>query len=215
MRNLVKGLVLGAGLALTGVVALPQVPAFAAEAEPATIAFVDVPRIMRESAAAKSVRAQLERQEKAYEAEIKAQTDKLRDEEDSLKKQRASMAPDAFAAKQRDFQGKVEALRQQVERRRQQMSFAQDDAMKKLEPVFNQVVADVAKDVGATVVLDTARVLVSSNGLNITDTVMQHLDEKLPSITVNFNAPATPVGGDSGSPSLAPPLPAAPARPAK
>lgn len=204
MRSIVKGLALGAGLALaTGITVMPQVPAHAEEAEPATIAFVDVPRIMRDSAAAKSVRTQLERQEKAYEAEIKAQTDKLRADEDALKKQRASIAADAFAAKQKEFQGKVDALRQQVERRRQQMSFAQDDAMKKLEPVFNQIVAEVAKEVGATVVLDTARVLVSSNNLDITDTVMSRLDAKLPSITVNFNAPAS--AAPSGGGALPPP----------
>lgn len=200
MRSIVKGLALGAGLALAaGITVMPQVPAHAEEAEPATIAFVDVPRIMRDSAAAKSVRTQLERQEKAYEAEIKAQTDKLRADEDALKKQRASIAADAFAAKQKEFQGKVDALRQQVERRRQQMSFAQDDAMKKLEPVFNQIVAEVAKEVGATVVLDTARVLVSSNNLDITDTVMSRLDAKLPSITVNFNAPAAPAASGGGA----------------
>lgn len=200
MRSIVKGLALCAGLALAaGITVMPQVPAHAEEAEPATIAFVDVPRIMRDSAAAKSVRTQLERQEKAYEAEIKAQTDKLRADEDALKKQRASIAADAFAAKQKEFQGKVDALRQQVERRRQQMSFAQDDAMKKLEPVFNQIVAEVAKEVGATVVLDTARVLVSSNNLDITDTVMSRLDAKLPSITVNFNAPAAPAASGGGA----------------
>ncbi|PWR24887.1 OmpH family outer membrane protein [Zavarzinia aquatilis] len=200
MRSFVKGLALGAGLALTaGIAVVPQVPAYAEEAEPATIAFVDVPRIMRDSAAAKSVRTQLERQEKAYEAEIKAQTDKLRADEDALKKQRASMAADAFAAKQKEFQAKVDGLRQQVERRRQQMSFAQDDAMKKLEPVFNQIVAEVAKEVGATVVLDTARVLVSSNNLDITETVMSRLDAKLPTITVNFNAPATPAASGGGA----------------
>ncbi|TDP44840.1 OmpH family outer membrane protein [Zavarzinia compransoris] len=206
MHKIVKGLALGVGLAFAaGAVVLPQAPARAAEAEAATIAFVDVPRIMRDSAAAKSVRTQLDRQEKAYEAEIKAQTEKLRAEEDQLKKQRASIAADAFATKQREFQAKVDSLRQQVERRRQQMAFAQDDAMKKLEPVFNQIVAEVAKEVGATIVLDTARVLVSSNNLNITDTVMQRLDAKLPSISVNFNAPATPVGGGSGAGAPPPP----------
>ncbi|MCW0180383.1 OmpH family outer membrane protein [Zavarzinia sp.] len=200
MRSIVKGLALSVGLALAaGITVMPPAPAHAAEAEPATIAFVDVPRIMRDSAAAKSVRTQLERQEKAYEAEIKAQTDKLRADEDALKKQRASIAADAFAAKQKEFQGKVDALRQQVERRRQQMSFAQDDAMKKLEPVFNQIVAEVAKEVSATIVLDTARVLVSSNNLDITETVMSRLDAKLPSITVNFNAPAAPVAPGGGA----------------
>lgn len=200
MRSIVKAVALGMGLALTaGGAVLPVAVAHAAEAEPATIAFVDVPRIMRESAAAKSVRAQLDKQEKAYEAEIKAQGDKLRADEDALKKQRATMAADAFAAKQKEFQGRVEGLRQQVERRRQQMSFAQDDAMKKLEPVFNQIVADVAKEVGATIVLDTARVLVSSNNLDITKTVMERLDAKLPSIAVNFNAPASAAPASGGA----------------
>jgi Skp family chaperone for outer membrane proteins len=208
MHKFVKGLALGVGLAFAaGAVALPLAPVHAAEAEAATIAFVDVPRIMRDSAAAKSVRSQLDRQEKAYEAEIKAQTDKLRAEEDQLKKQRSSMAADAFAVKQREFQAKVDSLRQQVERRRQQMSFAQEDAMKKLEPVFNQIVAEVAKEVGATIVLDTSRVLVSSNNLNITDTVMQRLDAKLPSISVNFNAPAGSGGGGAGGAGAPPPPP--------
>ncbi|RJF86875.1 OmpH family outer membrane protein [Oleomonas cavernae] len=203
-------LVTGLGLAIgAGVAAAPH-PVQAEEAGPATIAFVDVPRIMRDSAAAKSIRAQLERQEKAYGAEIKAQTDKLRQEEEALKKQAANT--DAFRAKQQEFQGKVDALRQQVERRRQQMSFAQEDAMKKLTPVFKDIVSEVAKEVGASIVLDSAQVLVTSNNLNVTDTVLQRLDAKLPSVAVNFNAPATPVGGGSGGGAALPPPPGKPAK---
>lgn len=200
-------LVAGLGLAIgAGIVAAPR-PVLADEATPATIAFVDVPRIMRESAAAKSVSSQLERQEKAYEAEIKAQSDKLRQEEEALRKQQANT--DAFRAKQQEFQGKVDGLRQLAERRRQQLAFAQDEAMKKFMPVFDQIVADVAKEVGATIVLDTNRVLVSSNNLNITDQVMERLNAKIPSVAVNFNAPATPVGGGGAA------LPPPPGKPAK
>ncbi|MCF4164960.1 OmpH family outer membrane protein [Zavarzinia compransoris] len=206
MHNMVKGIALGFGLAFSAVtLGAPVAPAYAQRAEAATIAFVDVQRVMRESAAAKSIRSQLERQGKAYEAEINAQSEKLAAEEDALKKQRASLSPDSFAAKQREFQGKVEAVRRQVERRRQQLAFAQDDALKKVQPVFNEVVSTAAKEYGATIVLDTAQVLVSSNGLNITDVVMQRLDAKLPSITVNFNAPAGTGSGAPPPPPLAPP----------
>lgn len=206
MYNLVKGIALGFGLAFSVVtLAAPMAPAHAEQAEAATFAFVDVQRIMHESAAAKSIRSQLERQGKAYEAEINAQSEKLAAEEDALKKQRASLSPDSFATKQREFQGKVEAVRRQVERRRQQLAFAQEDALKKVQPVFNEVVSAAAKEFGASIVLDTSQVLVSSNALNITDIVMRRMDEKLPSVTVNFNAPAGSGTGAPPPPPLAPP----------
>lgn len=198
MLKTLRRLAFGACLALAAGLVLPtvSVPAAAQDgAQAATIAFVDVARIMRDSAAAKSLRAQLEKQENTYEAEIKGKTDGLRKDEDALRKSRASLTPDAFGAKQQEFQTKVDSLRQQVERRRQQMAFAQEDAMRKLEPILAKVVAEVAKEVGASIVLDTGRVLVSSNNLNITDQVLSRLDGQISTITVNFNAPPPPGSG--------------------
>ncbi len=212
MLKTLRRLALATGLALAvGMVGPAAIlPASAADdSQAATIAFVDVARIMRESAAAKSLRAQLEKQEGSYEAEIKTQTDNLRKDEDALRKSRAASTPEAFATKQQEFQTKVDALRQQVERRRQQMAFAQDDAMRKLEPILAKVVAEVAKEVGASIVLDTGRVLVSSNNLNITDQVLSRLDSQISTLTVNFNAPPPTAGGALSAPSggSAPPPP--------
>lgn len=212
MLKTLRRLALATGLALAvGLVGPAAIlPASAADdSQAATIAFVDVARIMRESAAAKSLRAQLEKQEGSYEAEIKTQTDNLRKDEDALRKSRAASTPEAFATKQQEFQTKVDALRQQVERRRQQMAFAQDDAMRKLEPILAKVVAEVAKEVGASIVLDTGRVLVSSNNLNITDQVLSRLDSQISTLTVNFNAPPPTAGGALSAPSggSAPPPP--------
>lgn len=206
-----------AALALAGAGATP---AFA-QAKPTVIAFVDVPRVLKDSAAAKSARDQLTKQQQAYEAEIKSQEDKLRAEDQEIQKQRSVLSPDALQKRAREFQTKVEAARQQFERRRTQLAFAQDDAMRQMQPVFQKICGDVAKEVGASVVLDSSRVLVSASSLNITDQVLQRLDKQLPSLKLNFNAPqsaapaAAPAPSASAAPSAIAPAPApAPAAPA-
>ena len=196
----------GAALALATVSTAPA-PALA-QAQPTVIAFVDVPRVLKDSAAAKSARDQLTRQQGIYEAEIKASEDKLRAEDQDIQKQRATLTPEALQKRVRDFQAKVEAARIQFDRRRNQLAFAQDDAMRQMQPAFQKICGDVAKEVGATVVLDSSRVLVSASNLNITDKVLQRLDKQLPSVKANFNAPEAPnpaAGGAAPSGGVAPP----------
>ncbi len=196
----------GAALALATMSAAPA-PA-RADAQPTVIAFVDVPRVLKDSAAAKSARDQLTKQQGIYEAEIKASEEKLRAEDQDIQKQRATLTPEALQKRVRDFQAKVEAARLQFDRRRTQLAFAQDDAMRQMQPAFQKICGDVAKEVGATVVLDSSRVLVSASNLNITDKVLQRLDKQLPSVKANFNAPEAPnpaAGGAAPSGGAAPP----------
>ena len=207
-----RTLMTAAFAALALVAAAGTAPAFA-EAKPTVIAFVDVPRVLKDSAAAKNVRDQLAKQQQTYEAEIKAQEDKLRAEDQDIQKARATLTPEALQKRARDFQTKVEAFRQQFDRRRTQLSFAQDDAMRQLQPVLEKICREVALEVGASVVLDSSRVLVSASSLNITDKVLARLDKQLPTLKLNFNAPQTASQAPSApSAGASAPAPAAPAK---
>ncbi|WP_439815735.1 OmpH family outer membrane protein [Zavarzinia sp. CC-PAN008] len=200
MLRALTALAVAGGAAFGGTYAAPALAQTAAAAPAAVIAFVDVPRVLRDSAAAKSARAQLERQQQTYDAELKQKEAQLRQGEQALGQQRATLSPEQFQAKQRELQQQLEQFRQLADRRRTQLAFGQDGAMRQMQPVLQQIVADTAKQVGATIVLDSARVLVSATNLNITDRVIQQFDRKLPRVTVNFNAPAQPAPAGQANP---------------
>ena len=81
----------------------------------AVIAVVDIQRILKESAAAKSLREQLSPRQQAVQKQIATEEDKLRKEQLDLMQQRSKMSDEQFSAKISEFQKKADiALRKSI-----------------------------------------------------------------------------------------------------
>ena len=201
---------LAAAMALAILLAGPAAPAQTVAAP--VIIIVDVQQILRDSLVARNIQSQMSQRTERYTKEVTQQEDELRHVQDQLEKQRNVLAPDAFNAKMRDFQQRYDALDHGVQVTRQTLQQAYNDAMTKVENTALQIIADIAAEKKANLVLTKAAVLFEAPGLDITQDVIRRLDVKLPLVTLSVPAepnlsgppagPAPPSG--PGLPSLAP-----------
>lgn len=184
MRNFVMArYVVLAALALSG--AAPY--ARAQQALPApVVVVVDMTQIMRDAKAAKDIQSQIEKEMNAYSEEVSQQEGSLKDLRDELERQRTVLAPEIFNTKSQEYQQRYAALDRDVQSKRQAMQQSYSEAMTSVETAALQIVANVAKERKANMVVAKAALLYMDDGFDVTPEVTRRLDEKFPSMPVNL-----------------------------
>jgi outer membrane protein len=186
----------------------PPPPAPLPTAQNLTVMVVDVQALLQNSKAAKMVRSQIEQKRGEYTKDISHQEESLRAERDALQRQQASLSPEVLNQKGRDFQQKVNDLERNVQGKRQALEKSNGDALQKIQEEMLKIIADIAKQRKSNLVFQRTELVLFDQGFDVTDEVLQKLDEQLPTLMVNFVAPVPP------SASASPPAPAAPSGPA-
>ncbi len=175
--------ILGVTLALSFMVAAHEV---AAQTAAANILVVDTVRIQEQAAAAKSVQSQIRDFETKLQAAAKSAEEKLKAEEIGLKQQQTLLAPEQFDVKRREFETRVSDEQRKLQQSQQDMQVAvrtaQGTLLKALEPILKELM----KERGANLMVDRRMVLTSSESLDVTSTVIERLDKKLPSVKVEL-----------------------------
>src|SRR5579862_8776164 len=148
------GAVFGVLLALAGVFgasgALAQTPTAPA------IVTADINQILRDAKAAKDVQSQLDKAMLGYSKTVSTQENELQKMRDDLERQRATLTPEAFSAKARAYQQRFDALDHSVQANRQAMQQSYNEAMTKVENTALQIVAEIASERKANLVLSRA-----------------------------------------------------------
>ncbi|MGD9741613.1 MAG: OmpH family outer membrane protein [Dongiaceae bacterium] len=164
---------------------LAPLPASAQQQQiPLVVAVLDVNLILRESSAAKAVRAQIDKQRDTYQAALVTQENKLRDADQKLSQDRASLSQEEFL-KRRDELGKqIEQLRVDSDKRKQALEKAFNSGMQQVTQSLGQVLSEIAKQRGLTLVLNKAMVPLSANDLDITQEALKMLNARLPNVAV-------------------------------
>lgn len=162
---------------------------------------VDVQSLLQNSKSAKMVRQQIEAKRAEYAKEISHQEDLLRRERDTLQRQQASLSPQALNQKGREFQQKVNDLDRSVQSKRQALERSNADALEKIQGAMLRIITDIAKKRKANLVFQRSELVLFDQGFDVTDEVLQKLDEELPTLTVNFVAPvASDVPAEGAAP---------------
>lgn len=168
----------------------PAVPAPALAPEAGIrIMVVDVQALLEHSKAAKMVRSQIEEKRSEYTKEISRQEEALRAERDALQRQQASLSPATLNKKGREFQQKVNDLDRNVQSKRQALEKSNSDALSRIQQEMIKIIADIAKRRKANLVFQRSDLVLFDRNFDVTDEVLQKLDEKLPVMTVNFVNP--------------------------
>jgi Skp family chaperone for outer membrane proteins len=194
----------------------------AAASHPAPIlGVVDTDLLLQKSLAAQGVRLERDKFANSYQALIKDEDTKLRTEDQALSQQRGVLAPDVFQQRAQDFQKKITDFQAQVKEKQYRLDYSFQLAMQEIGNTIMVVSSEVAKTEGINAVLARSQLMIFDPGMDITNAVLEKLNQRLPS--VKFQDPATlqiPAEGQAvaaaGAPGAAPatPIPA-PKAPAK
>lgn len=149
------------------------------------IAVIDVQKIMQESSASKGITKSFETLRDSYQKEISALEDKLRKSEDELRKQQTVLSPEALANKRRDFEKQVTDVQKTVQNRKRALETGLNEAMAVVHKTMVEVVADISRERGANLVLARQQFVLVDTQLDVTDTVMERVNKKLPQVALN------------------------------
>lgn len=151
-------------------------------AEPSAIAVIDTSIIMRDSAAAKSIKAQVDQQVKSFQQWGKTNQDKLEAEGAALEKQRTVLSRDQLAQKETDLRKKFSDFQQDARQRDRKIQQAATNAQQELIKMLNVVVSDIAKKQSISLVLPKEATVYTGSTKDITDETLRALNAKLPSV---------------------------------
>jgi len=167
--------------------ALAQTPAGPPPAP--VIVMVDMQQLVYNSKAGKGIQGQMDKQRQTFSKEVSQQEDDLQKARAELERQRAALAPDQFEAKGRQFQQRLQELDRSVQAKQKAWQAVYSEAMNKVEEGALQVVAEIAAEHQANMVIQKAAVIFGKDGFDITADAMQRLDQRLPAVTVNQPKP--------------------------
>jgi outer membrane protein len=184
-----KKLALAAALSLASV----SMPAFAQAVPSATIIIVDMEEVINTSAAGKGAQTQLQAQASALQARAQQLDAGFRAENDALNKAAESktMTQPVLEAKAGDLQKRVQAAQVEMSNKQRQFAMNQQYVGKQISDAVQPIITEVMKEKNAMIALDQGSTIQASNALDVTAVVLQRLNAKLPSVSVNAPAAAT------------------------
>jgi outer membrane protein len=179
-----KTLALGIGMLM--LCGLSATGAAWAKPSPPIIAVVDVQAVMNGAEAAKGIKAQIDKVRTSYQQTLQGKNEELRKLDEDLQRQRSLLAPEAYQQRQKEFDQKVAEAQREIQVRRSKIEQALGKAMQHVEGTVKQIVDQIAKESGFTLVLPKAAVIHAEPEMDITREVLKRLNAKLPSVTVNI-----------------------------
>src|SRR5919108_779586 len=137
---------LAGAFARMGVLHAQQLP-------PTVAAVIDYQRILRDAAAARSIRDQIEARRKTYQEEISREEQRLHEEDKEFARQRSVLSPEAFAEKRRAFEQDVAEVQRMVQERRRELDRTSAAALNQVKEALIAIVTSIAEERGFNLVL--------------------------------------------------------------
>ncbi|MDE2166647.1 MAG: OmpH family outer membrane protein [Alphaproteobacteria bacterium] len=191
MPDLRAGWALGA--LLLGLAVFTAAPTCAQPTPPTTVVVIaDINQILHNAKSAKDVQAQIDKAMTEFSHQVSTSENELQQMRDTLERERNTLSPDAYSTKTRQYQQRFDALDRAVQARRQALQQSYNDAMTMIENTALQIIAQIAGERKANMVLTRAAVLFAANDLDITAEVTKRLDAKLPTMSVKLPPPVAP-----------------------
>ena len=155
---------------------------------PAHIAIVDFLLIQQQSLAMNDLKAQIEQRRQVYQEQINLQEQELRAVDQELVRQQSILAADAFAQKRREFEAQVAEVQRGIQARKRELDQAFDFGVKAFEREVINIIAELSATHGYNLVLSRQQIVFADNQLNISQKVLELLNQRLPRVEV----PAAP-----------------------
>jgi len=164
-------------------------PAMADPPQP-KIVVLDRAAILQFSKVGQDIARQMQTYANQAKADLSAQGRALQNEGRTLQQQVAILAPDLKQKRVDAFRAKEQSLQGAAQRKDEQLKAGFAQARQTMEQALGPILQQLVKERGANMVLDKqAVVFANSAGFDITGDAINRLNQKLPALKVNLNAP--------------------------
>ena len=187
-------LVLAANLIIIQAKAQDNSASDAARFEISRAAVIDLARIIRESEATARVRVLLDGKSAEFQQEFAEKETQLLAKEKELKAKESLITEDAYQEEVRAFQRDVTAIQQDIQNKRQSLDRALQEAQDKIRSLATTIIAEYASEYKIDLVVKEELLLVFRNQLNITDDILQILNERTKDAQLEISEQTTATG---------------------
>ena len=187
-------LVLAANLIIIPAKAQDNSSSDAARFEISRAAVIDIARIIRESEATARVRVLLDGKSAEFQQEFAEKETQLLAKEKELKAKESLITEDAYQEEVRAFQRDVAAIQQDIQNKRQSLDRALQEAQDKIRSLATTIIAEYASEYKIDLVVKEELLLVFRNQLNITDDILQILNERTKDAQLEISEQTTATG---------------------
>ena len=187
-------LVLAANLIIISAKAQDNSASDAARFEISRAAVIDLARIIRESEATSRVRVLLDGKSAEFQQEFAEKETQLLAKEKELKAKESLISEDAYQEEVRAFQRDVAAIQQDIQNKRQSLDRALQEAQDKIRSLATTIIAEYASEYKIDLVVKEELLLVFRNQLNITDDILQILNERTKDAQLEISEQTTATG---------------------
>jgi Skp family chaperone for outer membrane proteins len=157
-------------------------------------AVIDLARIIRESEATARVRVLLDGKSAEFQQEFAEKETQLLAKEKELKAKESLITEDAYQEEVRAFQRDVAAIQQDIQNKRQSLDRALQEAQDKIRSLATTIIAEYASEYKIDLVVKEELLLVFRNHLNITDDILQILNERTKDAQLEISEQTTATG---------------------
>ncbi|MGD0142044.1 MAG: OmpH family outer membrane protein [Rhizomicrobium sp.] len=188
-----------AGFVLTAAFVALAAPAAFAQGQPhpaasnaapePKILVIDRAGVLRSSKVGQDMNRQAQGYVQAMESELKGEALGLQKEKAALQQQVAILAPDVRAQKIKAFDAKATAFQQKALGRREQIQYGLYLAKQQIDKSLGPIIQGVMQERGANLLLDRNAVIYGTGSFDISLTVVQRLDQKLPTLKLQLVTP--------------------------
>ena len=158
-----------------------------AEEHGTRVAVIEMARVLSEAAAIHSIRNQGEAQRKTYAEEAQREAERLRGMRDELMSQETLLAPAALEERQRAFNAEVAAADQRAKGHGETLQRAVAQGETRFREALGIVVSEVATEQNIEIVLPVHVSIFAVAEFNLTDLVIERLNEAYPEIALTFD----------------------------
>ena len=149
------------------------------------ITIVDLQYIMRESKAAKSIQDQISKMRDKYKKELQEKEEDLKEKEKELIEKRKVLQGEEFEKLRKDFEKDVITVQKQVRGKQVELDRAFSQAMDEVRAEAVKIIAEMAEQRGASLVLPRQNIIIVDQSLDITRDVVSKLDATLDIVDVD------------------------------
>lgn len=156
----------------------------------AQVAVVDIPTILQQATSMQTIQRQLDVQKEQLQRDVAHQQEGLRTAEQELARLRQTVSVDEFDRKRTEFETQVSATGRALQERTRRLDIAFNQARNNVINTLDQVIAEVAKETGATLVISRQFIVYQASGAaDITAEVLERLNSRLPEVPVSVPPP--------------------------
>lgn len=184
-------------LAAGKVVAQTPKPALgAAPAQPASppgtklpaplIGVVDAQGVLRNSAAFRAVKEQMDKVVQSYQADLQKRNNDLRTAAQTLEQQRTTLSADAYSEKRMGLETQGNDLQKDAQNRRQQIDETVNESQQQIAQALIEIMEQIRQERGLNLILVREMVPAMAPEFDLSAEALQRLDKKLPKVSVKL-----------------------------